>query len=73
MITYRCAVCEKDVEVEVIDIPTAVNVIQVIEVKPCEVCVGVAEEAVREESHDKGYQEGWQAGYDTKSDEGGEE
>lgn len=63
--TYRCAACGKDVEVEVIDIPTAVNVAQVIEVAPCEVCIGVAVEAEKEESYDNG----WQAGYDTMSEE----
>ena len=67
--TYRCTACGKDVEIEEIDVPTAVNVAQVIEVTPCEVCLGAAEEAVREESYDKGYQEGWQAGYETQQDE----
>ena len=61
--TYKCAACGKDVEIEVI------AVANVIDVTPCEVCVGVAEEAVREEAYDKGYQEGWQAGYDTQQDE----
>ena len=61
--SYRCAACGVAVEVEVAE------ELDRVEVTPCEVCVGVAEEAVREVSYDKGYQEGWQAGYDTMTEE----
>jgi len=53
MTTYRCEACGKDLEVEEI-------AEDLIEVTPCEVCIGVAEEAVKQESYDDGYQEGWQ-------------
>jgi len=70
MITYRCAGCGKDVEAEEISVPGDTNI---VEISPCEVCVDVAEEAVKEESYDTGYQEGWQAGYDTAVEEEEEE
>jgi DNA-directed RNA polymerase subunit RPC12/RpoP len=67
MTIYRCTACGKDVEVEVTEVPG------ISEIKPCEVCLGIAEEAVKEESYDKGYQKGWQAAYDTMSEEEEEE
>uniref|UniRef100_A0A6H1ZCY9 Uncharacterized protein n=1 Tax=viral metagenome TaxID=1070528 RepID=A0A6H1ZCY9_9ZZZZ len=63
MRTYRCTACGTSVEVEVI------KELNIVEVKPCEACLEVAEEAVKEESRDQGYQEGWQAGYDTATEE----
>ena len=50
MTTYRCMACGTGVEVEVI------KELNLIEVKPCEVCLNVAEE----ESHEKGLEEGRQ-------------
>ncbi len=69
MTTYRCVACGQDMEVKLVEVFNAVNVVKVVEVKPCEICIGVAEEEVKEDAYDKGYQEGWQAGYETAGDE----
>ena len=58
MTTYRCAACGKEVKTSFLR-----ETQDAIDVTPCEVCIGVAEEAVKEvvkeEAHNKGYQEGW--------------
>ena len=51
MTTYRCMACGMGLEVEV------TKEFDIVEVKPCEACLSVAEE----ESHDKGYEEGYEA------------
>lgn len=63
MTTYRCAACGKDVEVEVIEIAN------VIEVTPCEVCIGFAVEAVKEEEYSKGFDQGYDSAYEEMEEE----
>ena len=48
MTTYRCMACGMGVEVETI------KELDVVEVKPCEACLNVAEE----EGHERGLEEG---------------
>lgn len=71
--TYRCAACGQDLKVEEIEIANAVNVVRVVEVTPCEICLTAAEEAVKDDSFEDGYRDGWQAGYDSCVEEEEEE
>jgi len=54
MTTYRCFACGTGVEVEV------TKELDLVEIKPCEVCL----HAVEEESYEEGLVEGRQQGYD---------
>ena len=59
MSTFRCAACGEALEFE------EIKELDLIEVKPCEVCLNVAEEESHERGNEDGYEEGWQAGYDS--------